>query len=125
MGRFARKIDEGTPKKIEIILHGPFTQTNKGHGTVLAWLGGLLGMDTDDVRIKDSYRLAEEAGMKFSFSTADLGEDYHVNTAKFIMLDEFGYRKSVVGCSLGGGQVLITALYAFTVEIEGRYPTRW
>lgn len=123
LGRFARAIAGEIPQSVEIQLHGSFAKTYKGHGTDLALLGGMLGMETDDVRIRDSYRLADEAGLRYQFVTTDLGEGYHANTAKFIMTTAGGETKSVVGCSIGGGKVLITELDGFPVEIAGMYPT--
>lgn len=110
-------------QQVEILLHGSFAKTYKGHGTDLALLGGMLGMETDDVRIRDSYRLADEAGLRYQFVPADLGDGYHANTAKFVMTTASGETKTVVGCSVGGGKVLITELDGFPVEIEGIYPT--
>lgn len=123
LGRFARIIADGLPQEVEIQLHGSFAKTYKGHGTDLALLGGLLGMDTDDIRIRDSYQLAQEAGLQFTMKPVDLGEGYHANTVKFIMRDKHGDEKTVIGCSIGGGKIKITALDNFPVEIEGDYPT--
>ncbi len=123
LGRFARVIAKEQPKEVEILLHGSFAKTYKGHGTDLALLGGLLGMETDDVHIRDSFRLAEEAGIQYKFVATDLGEEYHANTAKFRMTLSDGSVKEVVGCSIGGGKVVITELDGFPVEITGAYPT--
>ena len=122
LGRLARALVDGQPKSVQIILHGSFAKTYRGHGTDLAILAGLLGMDTDDIRIRDSYRLAQEAGLNFTISTADLGDTYHANTVKFVMIDQFDYEMTMIGCSVGGGKVLITELNDFPVEIEGRLP---
>ena len=35
----------------------PFAKTYRGHGTDLALVAGILGMDTDDPRIPDSLKL--------------------------------------------------------------------
>ena len=123
LGRFARAIAQELPKKVEFLLHGSFGKTYKGHGTDLALLGGLLGMDTDDVRIRNSNQLAEESGLQYEFIATDLGEGYHANTARFVMTLADGSVKTVTGCSIGGGKVLITELDGFPVEIEGIYPT--
>ena len=123
LGRFARAIAKELPQEVEILLHGSFAKTYKGHGTDLALLGGLLGMETDDVRIRDSFRYAEEAGLKYTMTAVELGDGYHANTAKFIMKLSDGSVKEVVGCSIGGGKVLITELDGFPVEISGTYPT--
>lgn len=123
LGRFARAIAKELPQKVDIYLHGSFAQTYKGHGTDLALLGGLLGMETDDVHIRDSLHLAEEAALQYQFIITDLGDTYHANTAKFVMTLSDDTIKEVVGCSIGGGKVQITELDGFPVEIEGRYPT--
>lgn len=123
LGRFARAIAKEQPVEVEILLHGSFAKTYKGHGTDLALLGGLLGMETDDVRIRDSFRFAADAGLKYTMKAVDFGEGYHANTAKFIMKLSDGAIKEVVGCSIGGGKVLITELDGFPVEISGSYPT--
>ena len=95
LGRLARAIADGQPKSVQIILHGSFAKTYRGHGTDLAILAGLLGLETDDIRIRDSYRLAEEAGLDFTITTADLGEDYHANTVKFVMVNQFDYEITI------------------------------
>ena len=106
LGRLARAIADGLPKSVQIILHGSFAKTYRGHGTDLAILAGLLGMETDDIRIRDSYRLAEEAGLDFTITTADLGEQYHANTVKFVMVNQFDYEITMIGCSVGGGKII-------------------
>ena len=123
LGRFARAIAKELPQSVEIYLHGSFADTYKGHGTDLALLAGLMGMETDDVRIRESYQLADEAGLKYQFITSNLGEGYHANTARFVMTLQDGSRKEITGCSVGGGKVLITELDGFPVEITGIYPT--
>ena len=75
------------------------------------------------MRIRDSFRYAEEAGLKYTMTAVELGDGYHANTAKFIMKLSDGSVKEVVGCSIGGGKVLITELDGFPVEISGTYPT--
>ena len=38
-----------------IYLYGSFAKTYKGHGTDLALVGGLLGFNTDDRRMRDLF----------------------------------------------------------------------
>ena len=70
----------GEPVKADILLHGSFAQTGRGHGTDRAIVAGLLGMRPDDPRIPDSFSLAEKAGLAFSFTTGTL-KNVHPNTA--------------------------------------------
>ena len=61
-------------ESVEFLLHGSFAHTYKGHGTDKALVGGIMGYETDDERIKTSFEIAESEGIKFSFKTTDLGE---------------------------------------------------
>ena len=63
LGRVAWKILGDKVVKADITLSGSFAQTYRGHGTDKALLGGVLGFSADDVRIRDSFRLADEAGL--------------------------------------------------------------
>ena len=40
--------------RAEIGLHGSFAKTYRGHGTDRALVGGLMGMQVDDPRLRDS-----------------------------------------------------------------------
>ena len=57
----ARRLVSAPIKKVRFILYGSFARTYKGHGTDRALLGGILGFNAEDKRIRDSYRLATEA----------------------------------------------------------------
>ena len=46
--------------RAEINLHGSFLATGDGHGTKKALVAGLLGMQTDDIRIPQALEIAEE-----------------------------------------------------------------
>ena len=50
--------------RADITLYGSFAKTYKGHGTDKALVGGLLGMNADDERIRVSFARASEAGLK-------------------------------------------------------------
>ena len=58
----AQKMIPAPIVKAGFTLYGSFSKTYRGHGTDRALLGGLMGFGTDDVRIRDSFRLAEERG---------------------------------------------------------------
>ena len=57
IGLTARNLLGETPKTAEILLHGSFAATGRGHGTDRALVAGLLGMLPDDERIPDSFSL--------------------------------------------------------------------
>ena len=55
IGLTARNLLGEAPKTAEILLHGSFAATGRGHGTDRALVAGLLGMLPDDERIPDSF----------------------------------------------------------------------
>ncbi|RXZ83510.1 L-serine ammonia-lyase, iron-sulfur-dependent, subunit beta [Paenibacillaceae bacterium] len=121
IGRTARHVFGSLPKQVEIILYGSFADTYKGHGTDLALAGGLLDMATDDLRIRDSLRLAEQSGIEITIRTAHKA-GLHPNTASLVLRD--GQREEqVTGCSIGGGSIEITAVSGFDVRFSAMYPT--
>ena len=121
LGKMARTILGGMPERAQVILHGSFAQTGKGHGTHEALVAGLLGFNPDDERIPEALAVAQGLGLKVEFQAADLG-DVHPNTVKFILTDEQGENVEVVGSSIGGGRIRIEQVNGFPVEITGDYP---
>ena len=51
IGLTARKLLADEPASAELLLHGSFADTGRGHGTDKALIAGLLGMEPDDTRI--------------------------------------------------------------------------
>lgn len=119
----ARQIFTGTPVKAEFTLYGSFADTYKGHGTDRALVGGLLGYRSDDVRIRNSFEQAKEAGLLVSFNIDRDTEVRHPNTVDILMESEAGHRLLVRGESLGGGRVRITRLNNIDVDFTGEYST--
>ena len=118
-----RQIFTGTPVSADITLYGSFADTYKGHGTDRALIGGLLGYRSDDIRIRDSFRLAKEAGLTFSFTPDRETETAHPNTVDISMKSDDGHELYVRGESLGGGRVRITRLNDIHVDFTGEYST--
>ena len=54
IGSVARQLLREEPISAEITLYGSFAQTYRGHGTDRALLGGLLGFEPSDGRLRDS-----------------------------------------------------------------------
>ena len=80
-----------------------------------------MGFRTEDVRIRDSFRIAEERGLEVHFRTDEHEHDVHPNTVDVEMLDEFDRKMSVRGESLGGGKVRITRINDVEVDFSGEY----
>jgi L-serine dehydratase len=123
LGRLARSIIGSLPEEVEILLHGSFAQTFRGHGTDLALIGGLLGFNTDDVRIRDSFSFAQSVGLKFRFISTDLGDGFHPNTVKFIVFTKNQEKLTITGSSIGGGNVVITEINGYEIKLKGDLPT--
>ena len=117
---FADKIDRTVVK-----LHGSFADTAVGHGTDRAIIGGLLGFLPDDQRLRNSFELAEEAGMEFSLEEVKLRE-VHPNTVQIELYNkEKDKSLELVASSIGGGRIKVTEINGSSVELTGRMPTLW
>ena len=121
IARLAGKMMNEKIKMVNFILYGSFARTYKGHGTDRALLGGILGFETDDIRIRDSFELAEKAGIDFSFSANTLETDVHPNTVDIELVGETGRRITVRGESVGGGKVRLTRINGVKVLFTGEY----
>lgn len=122
LGLLAASILGEKPVRAEIELHGSFAQTYRGHGTDLALLAGLMGWLPDDARIPQAKSLAEKNGLAYSFDKVNLGELAHPNTVRFRLVGAGGASCQVTGSSIGGGQVSVTEIDDFPVELNGRLP---
>ena len=123
MALLARKLFPAEIKKVEFTLYGSFAKTYRGHGTDRALLGGIMGFETDDLRIRDSLSIAKERNLDYHFSIGqDTGEE-HPNTADIDMTGVNGERLFVRGVSLGGGKVKIVRLNQIDVDFTGEYST--
>jgi L-serine dehydratase len=94
------------PKNVKIGLHGSFAETYTGHGTDIAILGGLLGFKPEDERIKNAFEIAKKKGLHYTFEYIDLGPDYHPNSVS-IEMSENSDKLTVIGSSIGGGNIII------------------
>lgn len=115
----ARRLCLAEPRTVEFSLLGSFAHTLVGHGTDKALVGGMLGLDTDDLRIRDSFQLAREAGLAFSFTPEPDAEYDHPNTVDIRIVDADGSEMSIRGESIGGGAAVIRRIDGIDVEVTG------
>ena len=94
------------PTDANIYLHGSFALTGVGHGTDKAIVAGLLGMDTDDTNIPNSFEIAKKENLNYKISTIEL-KDAHPNTALLELTGENGRELKIVASSLGGGRISV------------------
>lgn len=122
IGKIARAILGEEPKNAIVRLHGSFARTYFGHGTDKAIIGGILGFNPDDYRIKYSLDMAMQAGIKYRFEKVNL-KDAHPNSSQIVLTGLSGKCIQMTGASVGGGNVIVKEINGMRVEFNGDYPT--
>lgn len=122
IGLVSRKLLGEPPAEAELYLYGSFADTGLGHGTDKALVAGLLGMEPDDERIPDSFRYAQEAGLRFTFGTADL-RAAHPNSVLLKLRGVSGSTLEVTAASIGGGRIQIRRLGDLELCFSAEQPT--
>ena len=123
IGLVARKLLARPPIRAELLLHGSFAATGRGHGTDRALVAGLLGFEPDDTRIPDSFAYAKEAGLDFHFDTVQL-RDAHPNSVLLrLWAEPDGTPTEVVGASIGGGRIEIREFNGIKLRFSAEAPT--
>ncbi|MBE5861080.1 MAG: L-serine ammonia-lyase, iron-sulfur-dependent, subunit beta [Butyrivibrio sp.] len=106
----------------DIFLHGSFLKTGAGHGTDRAIVAGLMGFLVDDMRISESFELANSYGLKFTINGADLG-NVHPNSVKLLLTGISGRKLEIIAASIGGGRIRICEIDGIAVNFSGESPT--
>ena len=117
----AQKMITGPLLQVDFTLYGSFARTYRGHGTDRALLGGMMGFTTDDMRIRNSFEIAETEGIAFTFQPNEEETDVHPNTVDIHMVNKAGQEMTVRGESLGGGKVRISRINKVQVDFTGEY----
>ena len=118
IGKFIYELLGDYPQETNIVFYDSFVETYQGHGTDKALLGGLLGMDTDDSRIKNSLEWAKEYGMQYHFNFEDSCVYFdHPNTT-IVTAKRGDHVVKVGGASLGGGLSKIFMIGEKMVDIR-------
>ena len=110
------------PEKAAIYLHGSFAATGKGHGTDRAVVAGLLGMKPDDMRIPESFEIAQEEGMEFTIQAKDI-RGAHPNTVQMILEAGGAEPMKIQAFSIGGGRIRVSKLDGIDVNFSGESNT--
>ena len=122
IGLTARKLLGEPPAEAEILLHGSFAATGRGHGTDRALVAGLLGMQPDDEAIPRSFAQARAAGLRFSIGSVVL-RGAHPNTALLRLAGPSGRKLEVMGASIGGGRINICQIDGITTNFGADHDT--
>ena len=117
----AQKMIAPPLKRADFTLYGSFAKTYHGHGTDRALLGGIMGFSADDTRIRDSFAIATDRGLGYSFTPNEVETDIHPNTVDIRMENAAGQVMTVRGESLGGGKVRIVEINHVKVDFTGEY----
>ena len=117
----AQKMITGPLIQVDFTLYGSFARTYRGHGTDRALLGGIMGFTTDDMRIRNSFEIAETEGIAFTFLPDEEETDVHPNTVDIHMVNAAGQEMTVRGESLGGGKARISRINGVDVDFTGEY----
>lgn len=121
IGKVVRSIFGQQPDSVDIYLYESFAKTYRGHGTDIALVGGLLGMEPDDEQLANSLEIGYEQGMEVCFIPKSEKAD-HPNSVKIVVSS--GDRKlSVTGISIGGGNIQISELNGFKLSLSMGTPT--
>ncbi len=115
LGLMARTIHNAPIKKVSFTLYNSFAQTGKGHGTDKGLLAGIMGFHVDDVRTKNIFSITD---IEYEFHFAeDLSR--HPNSVDIKIDDDM----MISGCSIGAGEIRITEINGFSVNLAGQYHT--
>ena len=121
IGKVVGSIFGEKPDKVDIYLYESFAKTYRGHGTDIALVGGLLGMEPDDANLQDSLKIAHQKGIEVFFIPKK-EKATHPNSVRFVLTK--GKRKmSVTGISIGGGNIQISELNGFKISLSMGTPT--
>ena len=120
LGLLAGKIYGKTPENVKFVLYNSFAKTGKGHGTDKGLLGGVLGFNVDDERIKNACEIARERGIAYEFEFREYN-NRHPNSVEIIF--ENPDRMTLCGSSLGAGEVVINKINGYSFDIKGDFPT--
>lgn len=120
LGLLAWNVYNTKPDKITFKLYNSYAHTGKGHGTDKGLLAGMLGFSVDDKRIKNVFETPEAKELNYSFEFLD-DFNRHPNAVDFIF--EGGLNMTVSGDSIGAGEILLTKINNFSVNLDGKYNT--
>lgn len=116
LGLMARNIYKSSFKKVKFVLYNSFATTGFGHGTDKGLLAGLLGYAVDEPLIKKIFDIVED--VEYSYEYAQDVSRYP-NSVDIIIDDKM----LISGDSIGAGEIRITKIDDFVVNIQGHYDT--
>lgn len=122
IGLTARRLLGEELVRAEIGLHGSFAKTYRGHGTDRALVGGLMGMQVDDERLRESLTIAREAGISVHFQHIVI-RGAHPNTVRLTVTGKSGRVLVIEAASVGGGNIEVHKIDGLGVNFTGKENT--
>ncbi len=116
----ARTLFGEQPERVVLTLYGSFAATGSGHGTDKALVAGILGLETDDPQVAQSFALAEKAGVAVDIVWDASTDVAHPNTVD-IRCEGAGRTLEMRGVSIGGGAAVIRRINGIDVDITGEH----
>jgi len=117
IGKIARMILGGEPTKVSLYFYGSLAETYKGHMTDAAVVAGLLGMEVDDQRIKESLKIASNRQIDVKIHTQTISNK-NPNTIE-MELKLTSCLVKIIAISIGGGEIILTNIDEFKVNFSG------
>ena len=121
IGKLANMLLDDEIEEIEIKFdrNGSYAATYIAQGSNYGFVGGILGIDISDERIKQSLKTAEEKNVKVDFIIESIEGDIHPNFARINLKGKSGKTISIETASTGGGMFEITKYAAYPVSLKG------
>lgn len=120
LSRAIYQLAGGQIDRAHLLLHGSF-QIDEGEQINKALVAGLLGMDTDDDKINDSYTYMERSQIKFSYENTHIKGAHH-NTVRYIIRNK-DISFTATSVSIGGGMIEIRDINGVQLSLTGAYNT--
>lgn len=121
ISQMTRNLLTAKPASVKFTLYGSFARTYRGHGTDRALVAGILGLHTDDLRIKNSFELAKKEGVAFEFKPDFETKTEHPNTVDVEVTNANGAKLVARGVSIGGGAAEIRKIDGVDVRLTGEF----
>jgi L-serine dehydratase len=117
IGKIAGMILGEEPTCIKLYFYGSLAETYKGHMTDAAVVAGLLGMEVDDQRIKESLKIASNRKIGVKIYTQTIS-DKNPNTIE-MELKSNSFLVKISTISIGGGEITLSNIDEFKVNFSG------
>jgi L-serine dehydratase len=122
IARSAMKVLGGIPDEAEVTFYNSFARTYEGHGSDRAVIGGVLDMNTDDKRLKESLDIANQQGLVYKFKSVGNASALHPNSIR-IKLKKGDREIEVLGESKGGGVINVAEVNGFKADFTASLHT--